>query len=493
MQGNTNGTPTGNGATPSTSQIPVKEEFDRTQLELDQLEEEFEIGDLIAAYTKDEADYAWSHIRLAELFKLAFNRLFCYHFDKGCWLYFNGNRWLKSTGIHEEYIQRLLKHIDINKREAGSDVSQVEKLARSRLVKTIDHFDKDPYQFGSATRLVTLSGKNIGKGYDDPVLEYKHYISMHTPADVDNSVNYLEGSEWLKFLEATFPDRDIRDWLQQLFGQAMIGKQDEHLFIYFHGEAGTGKTTFIEAILHALGDYATTLPEEYLIEPKYSLPHSTGLADLVGKRVVFADEIPQGSKWNIPLIKKYTGGGTQKARFMRMDYFTFKPVFTMFAAGNQLPAIKFETAMEQRLRVVNFNQIPKEYDKRLPDKLKEEAGKILRWIVEGANLYRHTYDNKTSANRNSLWIPEQIQKDTQAYLRSDEHKFNALVGDDKVFIPDPKGRIPTMVAVELANEAMPKDEWTYYNLRDLLKEQGGIGKKRINNRMHFIGIRVNPT
>jgi hypothetical protein len=53
--------------------------------------------------------------------------------------------------------------------------------------------------------------------------------------------------------------------------------------------------------------------------------HPTELARLYRKRMVVASETEEGQKLNVSLVKRLTGGDTVTARFMRQDFFEFRP------------------------------------------------------------------------------------------------------------------------------------------------------------------------
>ena len=126
------------------------------------------------------------------------------------------------------------------------------------------------------------------------------------------------------------------------------------------GSGANGKTTFIEAMSFPLGDYAMTA-EPTLLMAKRGDAHPTGVADLLGRRFVSVVETEQGRRFDIALLKWLTGGDTLKARYMRQDFFSFKPSHLLLMATNHLPRIDDDTeAVWRRLRVIPFTvQIPR--------------------------------------------------------------------------------------------------------------------------------------
>ena len=122
------------------------------------------------------------------------------------------------------------------------------------------------------------------------------------------------------------PDKDVRDYLQRLTGLSLLGEVngDKQIAPIAYGGGANGKTTYIETVCFAMGDYAMTA-EPTLLMSKRGEVHPTGVADLLGKRLVSTTETQQGARFDIALLKRLTGGDTLKARWMRQDFFEFTP------------------------------------------------------------------------------------------------------------------------------------------------------------------------
>ena len=151
------------------------------------------------------------------------------------------------------------------------------------------------------------------------------------------------------------------------------------------GEGGNGKGVFFNTLAYVLADYAKVAAPDLLLETQ-SDRHPTDMAMLMGARLVIASEVPRGRAWNEPKLKSLTGGDPITARYMRQDFFTYMPQFTLLVAGNHKPAFRsVDEAIRRRVQLVPFLQnIPKEErDPDLGEKLKAEAPAILRWAIEG--------------------------------------------------------------------------------------------------------------
>jgi len=77
------------------------------------------------------------------------------------------------------------------------------------------------------------------------------------------------------------------------------------------------------------------------------------LAGLRGARFVTATETEDGVRWAEAKIKSMTGGDKIAARFMRCDFFEFRPEFKLVIAGNHKPGLRsVDEAIRRRLHLI---------------------------------------------------------------------------------------------------------------------------------------------
>ena len=213
----------------------------------------------------------------------------------------------------------------------------------------------------------------------------------HDPDDLISHLAEAELSDqkcplWLAFLDKIFAgQQDLIDYLQRAVGYTLTGGTDEQCLFFLHGNGANGKSTFIGAVEHVLGSYALTTPAETLMATRRdSIPND--VARLKGIRMVVASELDEGKRFNESRIKDLTGGDKVAARFMRAEWFDFRPIFKLWIFGNHRPDIRgTDDAIWRRIHLVPFEvQIsPADRDPKLADKLKRESAGILGWAVEG--------------------------------------------------------------------------------------------------------------
>jgi len=249
---------------------------------------------------------------------------------------------------------------------------------------SVDDIDADPWLFNCANGTLDLRTMELRK---------------HDPADKITKVARgayhpaaSSGAEWSKFIERVLPDNDVRGYWQRIIGLSLLGKVngDKQIAPIMTGKGANGKTTAVEAVSFAMGDYAATA-DPALLMSKRGDTHPTGIADLLGKRLVITSETEQDRRFDIPLLKRLTGGDTIKARYMRQDFFEFQPSHLLLLSTNHLPRVDDDTeAVWRRIRVIPFDvQIPEaERDDELGERLQVEADAVIAWVVAGWIAYR---------------------------------------------------------------------------------------------------------
>jgi putative DNA primase/helicase len=191
---------------------------------------------------------------------------------------------------------------------------------------------------------------------------------------------------WTAFLNRiTAGDKELQGFLQRWCGYCLTGFTSEHVFVFAYGTGANGKSTFVNTVRNIFGTYATVADMNTFLVSNTER-HPTELAKLRGVRLVVAQEIQKGRKWDETKIKALTGGDKITARFMRQDYFDYVPKFKLFIVGNHKPRLgSVDEAIRRRMLLVPFTvQIPRaERDIHFPDKLKPEWPAILRWMFDG--------------------------------------------------------------------------------------------------------------
>jgi putative DNA primase/helicase len=188
-----------------------------------------------------------------------------------------------------------------------------------------------------------------------------------------------------QFLEEALVDGTLIKFVKRYAGYTLTGITRERLLAILYGFGKNGKTTLVELLHEALGDYARNTDVETLLIKKYQ-GVGNDVAALKGARFVSAAEVEKGRRLAESKVKQLTGRDTVTARFLFGENFDFKPEFKLWLSTNNKPVIQgTDDAIWDRIRLIPFMQRfegPKA-DPRLSDKLRGELAGVFAWMVEG--------------------------------------------------------------------------------------------------------------
>jgi putative DNA primase/helicase len=335
-----------------------------------------------------------------------------YCHDAGAWYWWRGDIWKRDrteevfhaiTEIAAEFSAGL-KPSELKEARRATFAAGVERIVRSSpaLAVTSEAWDSDEMLLGTPAGTVDLeSGEIRNPDAADGISR----ATAVAPAET------IDCPKWLAFLhQATGGDRGVIRLLQQWCGYSLTGSTREQKFIFVWGKGNNGKSVFIATIGGIAGDYKVEAPmETFLATPTDR--HPTELAFLHGARMVTATETDEGRAWNEQRIKTLTGGDQITARFMRRDFFTFTPQFSLTVVGNHKPILKsVGDAMRRRLILVPFNHKPAVVNGSLVAELRQEWPEILRWMIDGAIDWR----------MHGLVVPDSVVEATDGYFDSQD-------------------------------------------------------------------------
>jgi putative DNA primase/helicase len=339
---------------------------------------------------------------------------YCYPW--GRWLVWTGRNWLvddrgevlkraKATvsriyqeaaaAQDDETRKALAKHAMSS--EAERKIKAMVELAKPEVSILPEELDADPWKLNVLNGTIDLrSGKLLEHNRAD-------LLTKIAPVEYDPME---KAPNWEAVLERVLPSEDVRGFFKRLCGYALSGEVSEHVLPVLYGIGANGKSTVLNALLEALGDYGIQAAPDLLISKRGS--HPTELADLFGMRCVTSIEVEDGRRFAESLVKQLTGGDRVRARRMRQDFWEFNPTHTVFLATNHKPEVRgTDNAIWRRIRLIPFTETipPEEQDKKLPEKLRAELGGILTWAVEGCLEWQ----------LDGLEAPEEVRKATGKY------------------------------------------------------------------------------
>lgn len=299
----------------------------------------------------------------------------------------------------------LVRHA--SRSDSSSKYRAMVDLARSEPGIPIgaDELDKDPMLLNVLNGTIDLSTGKIASH------NRRNLITKLAPVLYDP---FAVCPFWLHSLKTyTKGNQGLIDFLQKAIGYSLTGEIREQVLLILYGGGANGKSTLIETILGLMGDYAQQSEPDLLIKKRHD-GHPTGIADLMGTRYVATTEIGEGVRLDESLVKRLTGGDSLKARFMRQDFFDFKPTHKLWIGVNHKPIIRgTDAGIWRRIRLIPFDvNLEKTLspDQLMPfsvvlAKLREEWPGILNWAVEGCLRWQ----------KEGLGMPPEIEAATNEY------------------------------------------------------------------------------
>ncbi|WP_163571080.1 DNA primase family protein [Fodinicola feengrottensis] len=293
-----------------------------------------------------------------------------------------------------------------------------------------------------------------------------------------------------RFLAEIFPNYpELVPYLQRLVGYGITGHTSEQMFAVLYGKGANGKSVLTETLTQVFRAITvTTAFSTFEAKPGGGIPND--VAALKGSRLVMASEGDQGRYIAEALIKRVTGSDLVQARFMRQEFFEFKPSFLIMLATNHKPLMKGQDeGLWRRVKLIPFERwfAPDERDQELSRTLQKESAGILAWAVRGAVEW---YED-------GLREPMVITASVDSYKESSD----ALSG----FFPwaggETEGLIKDPASVVLGNQAYllycnwadseglkGTDVWkrqTFYRAM----EERGISRERREKGQTLVGVR----
>ena len=333
--------------------------------------------------------------------------------ERAKWLVFDGRRWFFSDEAGRRLVQIMLAQLpkvegplyddspktDDNGKELPSDRDLFESWAEKQLMTgrvaaaiteakahpklqiTVAQLDSRPMLLNVANGTIDLvTGELRPHNADD-------FLTQSSPVEYDP---HAPAEAWEAFLREVQPDEEERRALHAFAGYTMTGLISERAMAVHYGEGANGKSVFIDVMTSCLGDMAQAVPRD-TFTAKTGERHPTDVARMLGKRLLQTVEPKTGTGLDEELIKSLTGGDVVTARFMRSDFFDFKPTGKVHYVTNHHPRLSDGDAIWSRIRMFMWNvRIPEE--RRVRDLstilFRDEAPGILRWFVEGCLLWQ---------------------------------------------------------------------------------------------------------
>jgi P4 family phage/plasmid primase-like protien len=324
------------------------------------------------------------------------------------WFYWDGHYW--KPDIENLELQELAKKIasviasevvglDLGSSKANEIINWAKQaksntrianmmkssVSDKRIQVPIENWDGDTHLLGVMNGVVDLRTGELLSGRPDL------YITRRAPVAYTPGLRNVRFEQFLDF--ATGGDKEFQEWLQRAVGYTLTGLNHQDVLFLVYGPPGSGKTTFVETIVNALGtqQYSWTLDSSVLAagDGQANRTDEYHMAELRGRRLIWVDELPESERLKENQVKKMTGSGTLQGRSPGERPFTFRSQGKLWVTTNHRPIIT-DDAMWRRLRPIPLTNIPENPDKDLRPYLSDPEGglpAVLAWAVDGAIKY----------------------------------------------------------------------------------------------------------
>jgi len=306
---------------------------------------------------------------------------------------------------------------DVKRSSSRRALEDMIKLARSEtgMSVALSELDNDPYLLGVKNGVVDLRTGSLLP--PNPKLLVTKYCDIEFDAEATCP-------QFCSFLEQVAPIKEQCEFLVTVLSYFLTGLSREQLWFFFHGVGSNGKSVLITLLENLMGDYATKIPTEMLMQhTRTSAGAAPDLLLLQGKRLVFCNETKEGQRLDDARLKDLTGGDTIIGRpLYSNNHISFSPTHKLVVVGNYHPTVSDDShGFWRRVVLYPFSvTIPQEQqDKRLLEKLISEGPGILNYLLKALKIYF----------ANGLEIPNTLTKATQKY-RTEQDLVQQFLDDE---------------------------------------------------------------
>lgn len=356
-----------------------------------------------------------------------------------------------SSANYEELAKRLERWA-----RASCSRAKIEAMlgmATDALAVRVTDLDRDPWLLNCKNGTVDLRTGDLQE--HRPADLITRYVPVDFVPTAHRGVpeQYIDAAEmWQEFLASvTGNDADLAGYIQRAVGLTLIGAPLESVLFFAYGPPGTGKSTFLDILLHLLGDYAQKVTGDVFMTRFGNAGLRPEIAQVRGTRLVVCDETNKGRRMDVGLVNDLTGSAHITARALYQNAVTFPRTFTPWIASNFRPEITEgdDSGIWRRLHEMPFDHpvSDSQRQRNLAGILVRQAGMaILAWAVEGALMYQRdglrstprvadaTANFKWQMNPLNEWLDERCQRGTNFWaattdLYRDYHFFCELISE----------------------------------------------------------------
>ena len=336
--------------------------------------------------------------------------------------YYNAGAYEQHDEQKDQYLQKSKNLTDVTYKLR--DYGFKEKIMKECQTMFYDSqfetsLDSNPDLIGFENGVYDLKNGEFRDGRPEDL------ISLSTDNDY---IEFKEDDELIvaiySFLSQVFPDPEVRDYVLILLSSFLEGRNPNEKFHVWTGVGGNGKSKLLELFELAFGKYAGKIPVTVLTQKNRATSNAANpeVARLKGARTVSTQEPEENERFNVGIMKEWTGGDRITCRPLYRDPFDFKPQFKMVFCCNHLPSLPpDDEGTWRRVSVVEFkSRFVDNPDPKNPYEFKKDTHlteKLHSW--KEAFMYILTEHYK-SYKKQGLVEPPAVKDATREYQRMND-------------------------------------------------------------------------
>ena len=293
-----------------------------------------------------------------------------YGIDSGTWLVREREHWVERKDRAGWVMSTLARLMPLGETPVPKDVSlRTERHWQAlRRAKFLDSAGSSRISAKLTTVMQSryFGGVELAELDTDPEVlwaggtawDLRASLNAPAPAELNPATPHLhtalcapqerETPLWDQFLEAVWPDPEVRAWALRVLSVSLAGYPDAALPVLY-GPERTGKTSMVQLLVQLLGTYGHAADPRLLAGADST--HASVVYALKGRRLSFIDEGPRRGHLAAERLKQLTGGGSLTGNAMRANPVTFNPTHTLVMTTNEEPTVT-DGAIRARMRVI---------------------------------------------------------------------------------------------------------------------------------------------
>ena len=392
-----------------------------------------------------------------------------------------------NENVRNQQIDNIISKLE-NVTFKDNVMNQLTFLFKTHDINFYKNLDANPYLLGFNNGVYDFSTCVFRKG------ELTDYITYSTGYDyIPYNSDDTHVQDIYEFLSKIITNKNVREYLLKVLGKSLMGIPDEKFYIFTGLSGANGKSTLINFLELALGDYTVSVDTSLLTNKRGSASGvSPDVIRLKGRRIIAFQEPEHNDKLRTGILKQFSGNDSIIARDLYKSPISFKIQGTMIMCCNDLPTVtSTDGGTWRRIRVIDFNsrfcENPKKPNEFLIDpKIKE---KISLWKPYFMSILIHYYN---LYKKEGMSEPDEVKTATNKY-KTDNDKFNeffdvCLVEDDKNIetFKDIYSNLTLWWSENYSNVKIPDTR----ELKRALKTKFGMEKEKIIDGMTRYGFNV---